>query len=137
MTGLLYGACLLAGLASMAAVDARWRLFVFSGQPGRALLTLLVGVAFFIGWDAAGIGLGVFFRGEGPYLSGILLGPEFPVEELLFLTFLCWLTMNLWVLGTRLLATGRASAGPAGPAGLARPAGSPDDRHGHRVEPGR
>ncbi|OMH32433.1 lycopene cyclase domain-containing protein [Tersicoccus sp. Bi-70] len=105
--GLVYAGCLVAGLAAMAAVDARWRLFVFSGQPVRAVLTLAVGVAFFILWDVAGIGLGVFFRGGGPYLSGLLLGPEFPVEELLFLTFLCWLTMDLWVLGTRLLATGR------------------------------
>ncbi|GGC77613.1 hypothetical protein GCM10011512_00180 [Tersicoccus solisilvae] len=114
MTGLLYGACLLAGLAAMAAVDARWRLFVFSGEPVRALLTLLAGVLFFVAWDVAGIGLGVFFRGEGPFLSGILLGPEFPVEELLFLTFLAWLTMDLWALATRLLADGRAGRPDAG-----------------------
>lgn len=108
MTGLLYGACLLGGLAAMAAVDARGRLFVFAGAPVRALLTLLIGVVFFLAWDVAGIGLGVFFRGVGAYQSGLLVGPELPVEELLFLTFLCWLTMNLWVLGSRLLATGRA-----------------------------
>ncbi|MEH0109643.1 lycopene cyclase domain-containing protein [Tersicoccus sp. MR15.9] len=145
MSGFLYAGCLLAGLAAMAAIDARWRLFVFAGRPVRALLTLLAGVAFFIGWDAAGIGLGVFFRGAGPYLSGIVLGPEFPVEELLFLAFLCWLTMNLWLLATRLLATGRVTAVPEHDRDVRAvlQADEPDDadrpvhRTVHRAEPGR
>ena len=61
-------------------------------------------------WDAFGIGLGVFFRGETPFMTGVLLAPELPVEELLFLIFLCWLTMNVYTGAVRLLERRRERA---------------------------
>ncbi|WP_281887342.1 lycopene cyclase domain-containing protein [Agromyces rhizosphaerae] len=97
--GLAYLAALVLSLAAMCAIDARFRL-VFWDSPGRAAAVIGIGVAAFLVWDLAGIALGVFFRGETEFMTGILLAPELPLEEVLFLTFLCYLTLVL-VLGTR------------------------------------
>ncbi len=43
-----------------------------------------------------GIGLGIFFRGETQFMTGILIAPELPLEEVFFLTLLCYLTMNVF-----------------------------------------
>lgn len=92
---MLYLGALLVSVAGMAALDLRGRLFLWR-DPGRAGIVLAAGVAFFLAWDAAGIGLGVFFRGAPELLCGILLAPELPLEEIVFLVLLCWLTMNLY-----------------------------------------
>lgn len=91
----LYLIALLVSLTGMVILDRRFRLF-FWAAPWRAALVLLVGVAFFLVWDLAGIGLGIFFRGETSFMTGLQLAPELPVEELFFLTLLCYLTMNLY-----------------------------------------
>lgn len=91
----LYLIGLLVALAGMVVLDLRFRLF-FGAAPLRAALTLVLGVAFFLAWDAAGIGLGIFFRGTTSLLVGVQLAPELPLEELLFLTMLCYLTMNVY-----------------------------------------
>lgn len=91
----LYLAALVVALACMVLIDRRWRLVLFAERgPWRGILTLAIGVAFFVVWDLAGIGLGVFFRGETVFMTGIQLAPELPLEELFFLTLLCYLTMN-------------------------------------------
>ena len=90
---LLYAAALLVSIGGMAVLDHRFRLFFFA-DPRRAAVVLAVGVAFFLAWDLAGIALGVFFRGQTPYMTGLLLAPELPVEEVLFLVLLCYLTMD-------------------------------------------
>ncbi|MDN6647329.1 MAG: lycopene cyclase domain-containing protein, partial [Corynebacterium flavescens] len=41
------------------------------------------------------IATGTFFRGGSPYMTGIELAPELPVEEPIFLFFLSYLTLNL------------------------------------------
>lgn len=91
---LAYLSALLVSLTGLVIVDLRWALF-FWRDPARATFTLAAGVAFFLTADLAGIGLGIFLLGDGPYLSGVLLAPELPVEELLFLVFFCYLTMVL------------------------------------------
>ena len=91
----LYLLALLIALTGMVVLDRRFRLF-FWAAPRRAALVLLVGVAFFVAWDLAGIGLGIFFRGETEFMTGLQVAPELPVEELFFLTLLCYLTMNLY-----------------------------------------
>jgi lycopene cyclase domain-containing protein len=91
----LYLVGLLVALAGMAVLDLRFGLF-FWRAPVRAAVVLVVGVAFFLGWDAAGIGLGIFFRGDPTLLVGVQLAPELPLEELFFLTLLCYLTMNAY-----------------------------------------
>ena len=55
-----------------------------------------IGVAVFLAWDVAGVGLGIFFRGDAQYMTGVLLAPEVPLEELFFLTLLNYQTLLLW-----------------------------------------
>ncbi|HJG80145.1 MAG TPA: lycopene cyclase domain-containing protein [Brevibacterium senegalense] len=108
-TPFAYAACLLFSLFGMLMLDWRHRLFWFA-DARRAAIVHVVGVAAFLLWDAGGIALGVFFRGETPYMTGVLLAPELPVEELLFLIFLCWLTMNVYTGAVRLLERRRERA---------------------------
>lgn len=98
----LYLAALAVNLGSMALLDFRYRLF-FWRAPARAAMTLGLGLLFFLAWDAFGIGFGIFAHGESNYMSGIVLAPEFPLEEFFFLTFLCYLTMVLLMGADRLL----------------------------------
>jgi lycopene cyclase domain-containing protein len=92
--GFVYLTLLLVTLGCMMLVDRRWRLFFWRDRTAAAVTTL-VGVAFFLAWDVAGISQGIFFRGETSIMTGILIAPELPVEEVFFLTLLCYLTMNL------------------------------------------
>lgn len=96
----VYGSALLVALIGMLLLDLRFRLF-FGRDAGRAALVLAIGLLFFLAWDVAGIGLGIFFRGETDFMTGWQLAPELPVEELLFLALLCWLTMNSYGALTR------------------------------------
>jgi len=91
----VYLAALAVPLFGMVMLDRRFRLFFWS-DARRATIVLVAGVLFFLAWDLAGIGLGVFFRGQTAFMTGVLLAPELPIEELVFLTFLCYLTMNLY-----------------------------------------
>ncbi len=92
---LLYLLALLVALAGMVVLDRRFRLF-FWRSARRAAAVLVVGIAFFVGWDLSGIGLGIFFRGETSFMTGLQVAPELPVEELFFLTLLCYLAMNVY-----------------------------------------
>jgi lycopene cyclase domain-containing protein len=96
----LYLGALLVSIAGMVVLDVRFRLF-FTMAPLRAAIVMVVGVAFFLIWDVAGITLGIFFRGNPELLTGTLLAPELPLEELFFLTLLCYTTMNLYGALTR------------------------------------
>ncbi len=91
----LYVLALLIALTGMVVLDWRLRLF-FWRAARRAAVVLVVGVAFFLVWDLSGIGLGIFFRGETRFMTGLQLAPELPVEELFFLALLCYLAMNLY-----------------------------------------
>ena len=96
---LLYLAALLLALGATVLLDRRFRL-VFWRDARRAAIVLAIGLVFFLAWDAAGIAFGVFARGASPYLSGVDIAPELPLEEVFFLTFLCYLTLVL-LSGTR------------------------------------
>ncbi|SEB91368.1 lycopene cyclase domain-containing protein [Paramicrobacterium humi] len=91
---IVYAASLIVSAACLAVIDARFRL-VIGRMPLRAVAALVAGVLFFACWDAAGIGLGVFRHLDSRWATGILLGPQFPLEELLFLGFLSYLTLIL------------------------------------------
>jgi lycopene cyclase domain-containing protein len=93
--GFLYLGALLISLAGMVVLDLRFRLF-FAVAPVRAAIVLALGIAFFVVWDLAGIGAGIFFRGNPGLLTGVQVAPELPLEELFFLALLCYLTMNLY-----------------------------------------
>jgi lycopene cyclase domain-containing protein len=91
----VYLGALLVSLAGMIVLDLRFRLF-FAVSPMRAAIVLVAGIAFFLAWDVAGIGAGIFFRGNPGLLTGALIAPELPLEEVFFLALLCYLTMNLY-----------------------------------------
>ena len=109
--GLVYLVLLLVAIGCMMLIDRRWRLFFWRDRTAAALTTL-IGVAFFLAWDIAGISQGIFFRGETSFMTGILVGPELPLEEVFFLTLLCYLTMNVYGFWSRLRST---TGGPAEP----------------------
>ncbi|WIB60660.1 lycopene cyclase domain-containing protein [Curtobacterium sp. MCLR17_007] len=90
----LYLLGLLVSLTGMVVLDARFRLF-FWRAPWRATAVMVVGVAFFMLWDVVGVALGIFFIGPTRLLTGVLLAPDVPLEELFFLLLLCYTTMNL------------------------------------------
>jgi lycopene cyclase domain-containing protein len=101
VTGLYLGG-LLVSIAGLVLLDLRLRLFL-GAAPVRAAIVLVVGVAGFLVWDAAGVGLGVFFEGRQRLLVGVDLAPQVPLEELFFLILLCLSAMEAFVLAQRLL----------------------------------
>lgn len=103
-----YVAALLVSIAGLGLLDWRYRVAVFA-QPRRALATIGIGVAVFLAWDIAGVGLGIFFRGDAGYMTGVQLAPEVPLEELFFLILLNYQTLLLW----RALDRRRERAGSA------------------------
>ena len=84
--GLLFSIC------GLALIDFRFKLAFFI-RPLIAAAVIAISVSFFSLWDLAGIALGIFFRGHGSYLSGVAIAPEFPLEELFFLTLLSYSTL--------------------------------------------
>ncbi len=115
---ILYLAALAVALTGMVMVDRRFRLF-FWRDGRRAAIVLVAGLVFFLAWDLSGIGLGIFFRGETSFMTGLVLAPELPVEELLFLTLLCYLAMNLFGF------LSRRSSGPSTAVSRPRGGGKP------------
>lgn len=93
--GILYLLALAISITGMVVLDRRFGLF-FWRDARRAGIVLAAGVVFFLVWDLFGIGLGIFFRGETSFMTGLQLAPELPVEEVFFLTLLCYLSMNLY-----------------------------------------
>ncbi len=100
--GILYLVALVIALFGMVMLDRRFTLF-FSVDARRAAIVLVTGVLFFLVWDLFGIGLGIFFRGETAFMTGLQVAPELPLEEIFFLTLLCYLTMNLFAAVSRVI----------------------------------
>src|SRR5690625_2015332 len=90
--GWFYLIALMLASGCMLAIDWRFKLF-FCHRAGAAAVVMVIGVGFFMLWDAAGIGLGIFLRGDAAIASGVVLAPEMPLEEPVFLTFLVLCTM--------------------------------------------
>lgn len=99
----LYLAGLLAGISGLVIVDARWRLFLFA-SPLRAAVLLVLGIAGFLAWDLAGVGLGIFFEGNRSVLVGVDIARDVPLEELFFLLLLCLSAMETYCAAERMLA---------------------------------
>lgn len=114
----LYLIVILASAGGIVVVDARFSL-AFWRAPVRTTTAVVLGTAFFLVWDAVGIATGVFVKGPSPLLLGIDLAPQLPLEEPVFLAFLCYLALVASAGASRLLARSRP------------PEGTPDaDRHG-------
>jgi lycopene cyclase domain-containing protein len=113
MTGLAYLAALGVSLGGIALVDRRFRL-AFWYDWRRAALTVGLGVVGFLAWDVAGLVLGIFARGESPWMTGLLLAPDLPVEEAVFLTLLCYVALVLWRWFERVVRLRRDAAARTG-----------------------
>jgi len=111
MTGLIYLACLLAGIGCMLLLDWRFRLFFWADAAAATLVTL-AGTSFLLLWDAAGILSGIFLRGASSIATGIVLAPELPLEEPVFLVFLVLCTMVLYTASARLLQNSKRRRTP-------------------------
>ncbi len=104
MTGWYLGA-LLVSFGCMLLVDARWGLALWSPRNGRwngmrvppggwrAVLILLGGSIAFLLWDLVAIDLGFYGRGNSEALLGIEILPHLPLEEFIFVIFLCHITL--------------------------------------------
>lgn len=92
---LAYLAAILFSTFGMVMLDKRFALALFH-DARRTIIAIAIGVAVFIAWDILGISMGIFFSGSSPYTTGLFLAPEFPVEELFFLTFLCYFTLIIY-----------------------------------------
>lgn len=95
-----YLIALLVSFAGMIVIDRRFALAYFYDRRAT-FMSIAAGVSVFIIWDIIGIIRGIFFSGQSPYMSGIYLGPEFPLEEIIFLAFLCYFTLVMYRLGQR------------------------------------
>jgi lycopene cyclase domain-containing protein len=91
-TSFFYLLALLISILGLVGIDKRHSLALFR-YPLPTLVSISVAVIIFLIWDVVGISLGIFFRGSTIYLSGLLLGPELPVEELFFLILLSYNTL--------------------------------------------
>jgi len=113
--GAVYLAILLATLGCMLLLDWRYRLFFWRDAVSASIVTV-AGLAFFLLWDIAGIAGGIFFRGEAVVATGIVLAPELPIEEPVFLLFLVVCTMVVYTGAMRILARLRVRRGAEKPA---------------------
>ena len=92
----LYLAALIASLIGLVLLDHRFKL-VFFRDWLAGTVALVTGVAFFLVWDLFGIANGIFFRGESQGLTGLMIAPELPLEEVFFLTLLCYTTLEVFL----------------------------------------
>ncbi len=91
----LYLIALIFSILGVGLLDYTRKLALFV-DPRATLIAVSLSVAVFLVWDIVGIINGIFFRGDAPHLSGILLAQELPVEELFFLTLLCYNTLVVY-----------------------------------------
>lgn len=96
-----YAIALLISIAGLTVIDRRFKLAYWFSVP-RTGETIVGSMLVFIVWDALGIGLGIFFHGGSRYTLPYRLAPEFPIEELLFLYLLSYVTLLLYRAGAKL-----------------------------------
>ena len=111
--GVVYLAALLLSLGCMLLLDWRFRLFFWRDAVSAGVVTV-VGLVFFLVWDVAGIANGIFLRGDAAIATGLLLAPELPIEEPVFLLFLVVCTMVIYTGATRIISLRRAQRSTKG-----------------------
>ena len=100
--GFTYLAALIFSIIGTSLIDKRHGLALFV-SPVATVVSVSVGVAVFLAWDLIGIELGIFFIGSAEHVSGILLAPELPLEELFFLILLSYSTLVVYRLAEKRL----------------------------------
>jgi lycopene cyclase domain-containing protein len=99
----IYLLALLASLGSMVLLDRRFRLVLWRA-PRTGAVVLALGLVFFLAWDLIAIASSHYAAGKSEAMTGIMLAPELPLEEILFILFLSYLTLVLR--GLLVLVTG-------------------------------
>ncbi len=89
-----YIIALLFSIFGMVMIDRKLKLAYFINKKAT-LLTVALSVLIFACWDLLGIFNGIFFEGNSRYISGLNLIPDFPIEEIFFLTLFCYITLLL------------------------------------------
>lgn len=120
MTAFLYLAALLVSTGCMALLDHRFRLVLWRA-PRAGAVTVAIGIAFFLAWDLAAIASGHYAAGQSAGMTGIMLAPELPLEEIVFITFLSYLTLVLRGLVVLVLRRAGLGGPPVPDAGRAAP----------------
>ncbi|MGM7669779.1 lycopene cyclase domain-containing protein [Microbacterium sp. A93] len=131
----LYLISLLVPTACMALLDRRFRLLLWRvprSNRRAGALTVGLGIVFFLAWDLAAIASGHYAAGQSAGMTGIMLAPELPLEEIVFITFLSYLTLVLR--GLVVLVLDRRPGRPAAAVSDAGRAG-PRDGSGSEVGP--
>ena len=95
MLSLSYAFGILLAISGVALMDRQGKL-AFWHDKVRTSLTVFSAMGVFIVWDLLGIHLGIFFKGDSPYMLGFEILPQFPVEELLFLFLLCYMPLLIY-----------------------------------------
>jgi lycopene cyclase domain-containing protein len=98
----LYLLAILLSFAGIAALDVRFGLVV-RRAPVRTVVAVALGTLFFVVWDLVGIATGVFVKGDSPLFVDVMLAPHLPLEEPVFLAFLCYLALVTWAAAERML----------------------------------
>ena len=91
----LYLITLLLSILGVGLLDWTHKVALFV-DARATLAAVALSVLVFLIWDVIGIASGIFFRGDAPHLSGILLAPELPLEELFFLILLSYNTLVVY-----------------------------------------
>lgn len=94
MSGVLYLLVIAISTAGMLTIDHRWKLAFFHNSRAT-WLAIAATMAVLLTWDVLGIRSGIFFRGETEFMTGLLVAPELPIEEIGFLFFLSYLALVL------------------------------------------
>ena len=91
---------ILVSIAGMATLDWRYKLAYFADRK-RTILTVVICTGVFVLWDLMAIRQGVFIYGNSQYSLPFTIVPEFPVEEIFFLTLLCYCTLVIYNAGVK------------------------------------
>ena len=97
----LYLTAIIFSIIGMLVIDWRYKLAFFYAAKRTALITW-IGVMVFLVWDLIGIHLDIFFIGQSSPMTGIVLAPELPIEELFFLWFLCYFSLIIYRVSEKL-----------------------------------
>jgi lycopene cyclase domain-containing protein len=96
----LYFLALIVSISGLVFVDWRHKVAFFY-QARRTAITIGSAMILFIIWDLLGIHIGIFYSGHSPFALPFMIAPEFPIEELLFLFLLCYVTLLAYRLVSR------------------------------------
>ena len=92
---MFYLIALLVSLGCLALIDWRYKL-AFWHDAARTFKVFVVSLAVFLVWDVAGIVFDVFYIGPSEFVTGIVLAPELPIEEMFFLSLLTYTALLVW-----------------------------------------